>query len=203
MDAMRMYMDDEALEASESTLSAGLKAAVEAARAQGRVIIEVEADGEPLADEDLEAPSEDPAFCDELRFRSAEPRSLVRVTLLEAADALEQSRQACAKAADMLQTGQTAEALRHLGESLGTWESARRVVQEGCALLEIDIEGAEGLGPKAQAMIEALSSSLEEIKRALASEDWADLSDLLAFELDEQAQAWRDAMIRIADGVAR
>lgn len=191
---MRIYLDEDPLETEATTLAQGLQAAVEAARAQGRIIVEVEADGEPVADEELETPSDDPAYCDELRFVSAEPRSLVRVTMLDAADALEQTRRRCAQASEMLQTGQIAEALRDLAECLAAWETARRVVQEGCALLGVPLDSEEGLGPDAEEQVAALTETLEAVKAAVASQDWATLADLLAFELDEQAQAWRGAM---------
>jgi len=200
---MRVYLDDEELHPAQGTLADGLHVALDAARAQGRIIIEAKADDDPIADEDLDHPPDDPTYCDELRFVSAEPRSLVRVTMLDAADALEQTRGVCERASEMLQTGQTAEALRELGDTLGAWESARRVVQEGCALLSIDIESDEGLGAGAPEMIETLSTNLEEIKRTVATQDWAALADLLAFDLDEQAAQWRDIMVRIADSVAQ
>jgi len=191
---MQVFLDNDPLETDAATLAQALQAAVEAARQRGRVIVEVEADGEPVADEDLDNPSQDPAFCDELRFVSAEPRSLVRVTTLDAADALEQTRSRCAQASEMLQTGQIAEALRDLAECLAAWETARRVVQEGCALLGLPLESEEGLGPGAQEQVAALTETLEAVKAAVASQDWATLADLLAYDLDEQADAWRRAM---------
>jgi hypothetical protein len=50
-------------------------------------------------------------------------------------------------------------------------------------------------------LIGALAGKLEEVKRSLASQDWSGLADVLAYDLSEQAQRWRQVMVSLADSL--
>jgi len=207
---MQVFVDDMPVEVSEPTLAAALAAGVEQTRPDGRVIVEVWADGSLVSDEDLNRPPERAPFADEVRLVSAEPKALVKTVLFEVRDRLEEAQTTQRRAARMLQTGDVASAMDELSTVLAAWENVRRAVQDGCALLDVPIEPQEGgasTGTPGEdagvtaGLIDDLSTNLEEVKRALAEEDWSALADVLAYDMDEQAEDWRQALTRLAGRV--
>ncbi len=198
---MKVFLDDAELTVKDPTLASALAAGTTACTERGRIIIEVWADGAPAPDEHLTSPPATKPYADEVRFISAEPKSLVRTVLLDVSDALTSTRDTQRKAADLLQTGETGPALQNLGESLQTWETVRRAVDEGCALLDIPTDGDAATGLDG-ALVNDLADKLSAIRDALGREDWSLLGDLLAYDLDEHVDRWQTELRRLADGIA-
>src|SRR5690606_14530066 len=134
---------------------------------------------------------------------SAEPKALVRTVLLDVSDALTATRDTQRQAADHLQVGETGQALAELGDAVRTWETVRRAVEEGCALMNISTAtdctikagGIDG------ALVDELAANLTAVKKALAGQDWPVLADLLAFDLDEQVDRWQEELNRLAETI--
>ena len=71
----------------------------------------------------------------------------------------------------------------------------------GCVrntLLGEPVAATRAGGPLAQ-NITRLAECLSEVKRCLAVQDWAALSDVLAFDMDELARSWKRQLIELAD----
>lgn len=210
---MQVFLDEELIASDASTLEDGLRAGRDAAGAKGRVLVEATLDGEVVPVERLMEPGNDagaPAehVARELRFVSADPRALVRSTLLETCDALEASRKDHAEAAELIQTGEIEPALLRLSAAMGAWENVRRVVADGPALLgqdpasmRIPAPGGAGERPLSED-IDALASHLTEVKRAMQAADWSGLSDVLAYDLDGQIDRWREILPAMAEALA-
>lgn len=198
---MKVFLDEAELEVADPTLASAIAAGTAASEERGRIIVEVWADGSPAPDEHLTAPPSTAPYAKEVRFVSAEPKSLVRMVLLDVSDALASTRDAQRKAADLLQTGETGAALQSLGESLQTWETVRRAVDEGCALLDIPTEG-DGTSGLDGALVNDLADKLSALRDALGREDWSLLGDLLAYDLDEHVDRWQTELRRLAEGIA-
>jgi len=247
--AVRVYLDDSPVESSAPTLASALAAGVQAAGPNGRVIVEVWADGQRVPDEQLADPPETSPYAEEIRFVSAQAGSLVKTVLMDVAEGLKDAQSRQRRSAELLQSGQTQPALEELSQALAMWDNARRAVQEGCSLmgLSLDAEGqapgfsdlasqsepgapatgsdesaseplarargsedvgaepSEGPGQPSRgatginaAMIELLAEQLAEVKRALAEQDWAALSDALAYDLEEQATQWREGLTTLS-----
>lgn len=203
---MRVMLDGQPVPVGEPTLRAALDAARDAAGALGRVIVEAKVDGRAVPDELLESPTDESISGAELVFVTAEPRALVRTTLLEIADVLGRVGDVQTRAAVAFQRGDREEALGHLSDVLGVWDTVRRAVQEGPALLGIPLEqflvskGTAAPGERDSRAehilghIGALSDLLSAVKRSIQGQDWSSLADLLETELAGAAERWQQIL---------
>ncbi len=179
-----------------------LEAARQHAASRGRVIVEVKLDGVPLSNEQLDAPETAPAGA-KLECISADPRALVGQSFLQAADALDEARVLQGDAAGALMAGKVEEAFSSLTEVISVWESVRRVVEQGPALVGVQAEELCPPGTDFAARTMQLGSALSAMKGSMVAQDWAGLADLLQVEMDEQAGIWVEllgAMGRFAAG---
>ena len=128
---MKVTLDEIEIEIETPTLAEGLKQAIAAAETKGRVVIEATLDGCPLTDEQLTDPPSDVTPDADLRLMSANPVALVRATLYEAADALDDSARLQAKASDLIERGESEDAMDILSEILSVWQAVSDVAAAG------------------------------------------------------------------------
>lgn len=194
---MRIFLDDELIEESGSTLAKALETA--SGKAGERLLIGVTADGEPVSDSQLADPPMTDPFASELRFTSADPVSLVRVTLLEAADHLESSKEMQAAVAQQIQLGELSRAMPELSKVLDTWQQV-----EQCITLSRQVNGIELGHVNGEDTFEQLATHLTtrlgEIRDAINARDLSTLADILAYDMGEQADAWTGVLRDLAAG---
>ncbi len=205
---MNVFLDGHPLRTPRPTLAGAFEAAIEATRPTGRVIIEVKADGLPLADDLVASPPDSAADHAELRFTSADPRQLVKVTLMDAADALGTAQADQLAAADLINSGQTGPALEHLRAALSTWQAVQDVLDRSTQLLGLNLStlgGAAipGLDPEEgfTPALESLTTHLSSVRTGLAAQDWSALSDTIGYDLDAQVGVWKRLLTGLADHV--
>jgi len=201
---MQVLLDGRPIEASGNTLAAALEAGRSAATSLRRVIIEVVADGVSAPDAHLSNPPVDDPYADTIEMKSASPVDLVRTTLHESADALDEAKKQQVIASDLILEAKTSEAMAKLGEALQLWSAIQRAVTDSCALfMSPELAGTMRTGPSVNdELIADLTTDLNKVHGALEKRDWSELSDLLAFELEEQAQKWSKAIREMADGLS-
>jgi hypothetical protein len=201
---MKLLLDDQDVVLAQPSLAEALRVGVQEAGKRGRIVVEATMDGRPLDDEQLVRPSDALVPGAEVRLVTAEPRSLVRMTLMEVADRLPEAQRIQKTCAEALERGEAEATLPELGEALGIWQSVRDAVAQGAELLGIPLDevrlGGDGAAGFAGSM-QDLTLALEEVRRCLKAEDWASLADLLAFELDELADRWQSVVRALADYV--
>lgn len=202
---MRVLLDGNEIPSREPTLAAAIDAGRAAAETAGRAIIEVSVDGQPVMGDALDRPPTEPIAGAEVRLTSTDPVSLVRSTLLDAADALESTRPQHGTIAEGLQAGEAGEALQQLSATLQVWQAAQDVLTRGFVLLGRDpgaLPVPEGSGADSvNQMVELLASELREIKRALGDQDLAAVADVVGYELEPMAEHWV-SLLRDAAGRA-
>lgn len=202
---MRVLLDEQPLDVAEPTLAAALDAARRKAESQHRVVVEATMDGLVIPDEALAAPSSSRFEDGELRFVTAEPVALVRHTMREVVDLLEQTARDQTKASDLIVAGELEEAMQHLSSALGAWDSVHQVVVNGAALLglkaeQVSVRVAGESSPVVMGdRIAELASHLSAIKRSIAAQDWAGLSDTLTYDMNPQAERWRTLLGALSD----
>lgn len=206
---MQVLLDGEPISVQQPTIAAALVAAKREAERRRRVVIEATMDGAPLADSWLEHPPTDARPGAEVRFVSADPLSLVRVTYLELAEELGAAAREQTLAAQAMQQGRLDEAMPRVSAALGVWQSVREGVVNGATLLGIDpaamrVRATPG-EPERTVMehIDALARALAELKRAIGDSDWPGVADALEYDLKEQADRWRAVMNALADEIGR
>ena len=187
---MKVTLDEIEIEIETPTLAEGLKLAIAAAESKGRVVIEATLDGCPLTDEQLTDPPGDATPNADLRLMSANPVALVRATLFEAADALEDAARLQTKAADLIERGESEDAMDILSEILSVWQAVSDVAAQGPELLGKPFETPSG-SPSLDDNTKKLATCLKEVKRCLKMQDWASLADLLTFDMIDLGEAWK------------
>lgn len=198
---MRVYLDDECVSEQSTGLAAGLRAAVDQAQTRGRIVIEVHADGEPLPGESLDDPDSHSAPIGELRLKSAPPRTFLKMTLHEAADALEQAERAQKEAADLLERGDAKSGFDRLGVAFVLWDAARDVLSKSQQILGIDLDTLRQDPPSVADSVASLCRTLDAARDSIGKEDWATLSDLLRFDLAEEGARWREMLRDLAERI--
>ena len=206
---MRAYLDDQPLELSGKpggqTLAAAMEAGKLAADAAGRMIIEVWADGAAAPGEHLEDPPADDPYAGELRFISVVPAELVSSAMIEAAENLVRVREPQQAAAGALARGETGEAMKSVAVCLQAWESARKAMQDGCAVLGVTPTElvSEADAPRVARAIDDLLSALRDVQTAVQNQDVATLADVLAYDLDELSDTWEQLLRSMAELAGR
>src|ERR1051325_5030733 len=203
---MQVLLDGHPLAVSPPSLAEALAAAVADAEKRGRIIVEGKADGQTLSDEKLCNPPREPSAIQELRLLSAEPRAMVRHTLLDAVTALENAREHQSKSADQIQSGQPDEALQTLQVAVLTWKAVRDIVSRSAAVLELDLDtldlpGVEE-GVNFKTATKDLLGHLTQMRAALDSQDWSALSDIVGYDLDAQVGVWKGLLVALSQHVS-
>jgi hypothetical protein len=136
---------------------------------------------------------------------SAEPRSLVRVTLLDVGDSLAMAATDQQTASELVQQGKLQDAMPHISQALQAWENVRAAVDNGAALLGLDVNSlrvATSSGQREVRLgIESLSRDLDELKRCIRAQDWSGLADSLGFQMQDQAREWRELLQGMAQSI--
>ncbi len=199
---VRAFLDDELLTVMRPTLASALAAAVALASTKGRIVVEASAGGVRIPDEKLESPGED-EVAEDIHFISVEPRALVRTTLLDAAEALDQARTSQLSCARMIQAGELDQSLEPLGKALETWRAVRDALERSVELLGLPGEGALAAvgGEQIAAMVQSLWTRLEEVRRSLAQQDWSALADALSYDMSDQVEQWKMTLRGLAEAL--
>jgi hypothetical protein len=207
---MRVYLDDALIENARPTLAGGVTAAAAIAQSRGRIIIQVMADGAPLADEKLADLPDSSDGVAELRLTSADTRSIVRVALGDAAELLEGHIATHKQTALLFQQGDVQGGFADLDRVVEVWRVARETLEKCAAALGLDGDSLARTAlqvhrdfAEAANAVSSLSVKLNELKSGIERQDWSAVADLLEFDLPEQAQLWSAMLRAVADHVAK
>ncbi len=201
---MRVYIDNTELEANNSIADA-LDAAREHAENDGRLIIDILADGQTIDDAMLDNPPSDSGGISELRLTTTDPVAFLMETFASARESLALVREDPSTAADHLRKGDLEPAVEALNAVLTGWQAVGDVVAQSAELAEIDLNTFEFDGLHAKDVIEKLGDTLFEIRTNLTHQDWSSLGDAIEYDLDDLAKQW-DALLgalakRVQSGV--
>jgi hypothetical protein len=203
---MKVVVDNLVLTDAAASVADGLSAARLDAQRRGRVVVEAVLDGETLPDSALSDPSSAPTGAKELRFVTANPAELVGSTLRGVASLITDLKTDQAAAADLLMGGQVSEAMDRLHAALRAWGTIRDAVVDGTTLLglqaeSISVPGKGGSEGPLSDRIRKLADCLHEVKRSIGAEDWSGLSDVLGYEMQDQADEWEASLAGLANRV--
>jgi hypothetical protein len=207
---MEALLDDRQLTLSRHSLAAALAAARSEAEAAGRVVVEVSVDGLIVPEAALASPSDADLGPRVVRFTTADPRQLVAGTLRELPALLDEAREQQAEAAKCLNTSDTAGGMKAMQTALTNWETVRSVVANGLALLgiepkDIQLNVANREGERrsidVEQRISALADKLTKLREAMRSQDWVGVSDVLGYDLGDEADEWSLMLRALAAGL--
>ena len=191
---MQLWIDETQLK-TDDNLELAFEIARKHAEETGRLIVDIQADGQPIDDDLLDTPPSDTAGISELRLITTDFVSFLTETMHSAKEALELTRSDQISAADQIRTGELEPAVESLKAVLEGWHAVREVVEQAATLAEINVDAlsiTDGAGTttNGQQTIDALSKALAEVRNTLSKKDWASLGDAIEYDLDDQINAW-------------
>ena len=210
---MRIFIDDTRLDDAPDAPTA-IALAREHIDGADRLIIDINADGEPAPDAILDG-TDDGASIAELRFTTADTGAFLSETVHAAKESLDLIRKDQTTAAEQIRAGEMEDAMHALRAIMEGWQGVRDVVDQvaqlagaDAATLEAHSEahsetGSEGGAESGQAIIADLGAALTEIRDTLAQEDWASLGDVVEYDLATLADRWDALLDALIERAAR
>ncbi|MEX1016914.1 MAG: hypothetical protein WDZ31_09215 [Phycisphaeraceae bacterium] len=187
---MAIFLDDEPAELGGNDLAAVLVAARDQAQREGRVVVEVQVDGEAVNAKQLDQAGDIAVAEREVRLYSADPRELARTTLEQIRPRLAEVKQTQARAAEHLQKDEGAEAMTGVREMIETWLQTQQAVLHTAVLLGIDLNTLSVDGEPFEQITSELLAKLQEVKALLETHDTVGLADTLLYEWADLAGKW-------------
>ncbi len=202
---MRIVLDDHPL-TDAPTFASGLRLAMAHASRQGRIVVELNLDGQPVHDALLTNPP-DRNLGDELRAHSADPKALVLQTLHQAALLLADLAPRHSEAGRLIQQGKTEEAVPKLESIIASWQSTQQAVQQSVQLLslnvaDIAVADARGQTQTFAQIVSSLGGRLAELARTFQARDWSAVADVLVYDLGDDATRWQRLIGAIIQRIA-
>lgn len=195
---MKATLDGQNLTLERPSLAAAIEAGAMRAQEQGRIVVEVCVDGRPVESDAIDQPSDEPMGDQHVEMTSTDPASLVRVTLFDAADAMDGSQDEHAACAEMIHRGEVTQAMGALAQLLATWQAVREAIIQGGAAMGQNLGAYTGEG-ELNERTDALAKQLDALKRAVADDDLPAVADLLEEDLRTEAGLWADTLRHIAE----
>ena len=198
---MPVLIDGQPVEIDGADLSDVLSAARCHLDPAGRVIVEVELDGEPLDTETMESRRQDPVAGCELKLTSADPGAVAVEVLRNVSAGLSAVRQDQKIAAELLQQDDQAQALQRLSSIIETWQQAQQGVIQSLSLSLIDIDTLKSGERKVPDLLNALADGLRSLRDQLAARDTVAIADALLYEWPAILDQWDMLVAAVIDAI--
>jgi len=164
-----------------------------------RLIVSVAINGRSLADAELQEALHQPVAADaQVDLHTSEARELVADALRGLALEFGQARRRCGDLARRLTGGESASALRDIGECIGLWQTCHRVLGQCGGLLGNNLVTYQHADQPVQHWFEQVIEKLVEVRQALEAHDLVLLADLVRYELPTLCETWRDLLNDLA-----
>lgn len=197
---MRVMLDGQCVVEQADSLRDALAAASNRAEELGRLILEVNADGEPLPPQSLEAPEDHSGSIGELALVSADPQAFALNILHESADAVDQTLKLQVDAANKMEQGEPQDSFEALSAGLSMWDMVQQAIAR---TREIAPPAEAQLAARVDDHITQLRDQLLSVRGSIESQDWAALGDTLRFDLADLGTSWSSLLREWADGLPR
>ena len=191
---MAVRIDDEPVALEANSLRSLLAAAREHLAPAGRMVVQVQVDGETIIDEALDSDARPDFDSTDVQVYSAKPAELAVGALEQARATIDQARQEQEQAAELLQKDEPAEALARVGESIQGWIQAQQAVTAVAQLLGLDLSTIAVEDDTIAERTQELLARLVELKGLIEANDLVTLADALAYEWPETTQRWDAAL---------
>lgn len=187
---MTIYLDDQPVQLEGTDLSAVLTAANDHLAPGGRILVEVQLDGQSLVSDHLEENLGMAVGQKELRLYSADPQELAVLTLQQVRQKLEDTGEAQTQAAQLLQEDRQDEAMRQVGRAIEGWQQTQQAALYSAQLLQMDLDDKRVDGQTITELVGQLIEQLRVLRDLLSSGDTVGLADVLAYEWPQTVDTW-------------
>jgi hypothetical protein len=127
-------------------------------------------------------------------IETANSAELANTVLDEVTEQLKGAEQSKLSAAELLQQGQTTNALSQLGVCIRAWQDAQQCVTKVLELLRIDAGDVRVNHQPLEQCLANFSLQLRDIKRSLEQRDFVSLGDTLLYETADITQSWLECI---------
>jgi hypothetical protein len=198
---MRVLIDDQPCTTPCHTVAEAIEAARLATLQDRRVIVEVIVDGAPWNDE-LESEAHLNQRAEEVRLISADQSDLINQTLDAVTDAISGTCADFRLCAELLQTGETSEAMSRLQDSIETFGSIQEALVHVADLSEVNVEAIMRSSDNGDLVVR-MHQELERVQEAITAGDSIALADLLLYELPAVMSDLQDVAQRLRNDITR
>lgn len=186
-----IHLDDEIVPLEGETLSEVLQSAKARTDAEGRLVVEIRLDDEPLSPEQIEQALEAPVAEREVHLVTAEAGELASTVLEQIEAALEDVKLKQERAGELLQQDEAGEAMQVLGEVISVWLQAQQAIAQSATLAGVELGGLAVDGRSFDELAAELVERLEELKSLIEANDTVSLGDALQYEWPELTDRWK------------
>ena len=183
---MRVLLDGTKCTFSADTIAKAIEQGVEQAHALGRVVVQVEVDAQPLELEQLQDQAYTSRAAGEVCLTSLTEQELLLSSLDLGQNAIEVAQEHFTKAARLIQTGNTPEAMQEMSQAIDLWQTVEETVfREAVPQIrqpEIDRQLEIHIGN--------LRSALSTVQTAINAGDMESLGDILLYEFPDTSREW-------------
>ena len=166
---------------------------------QERLIVSVAVNGNTYGEDELGAGLAQVLTGNEQVDLETDDRSRVAADALRAMAAeLAEATRSHSDIADRLGTGDTAEAIRQIGEFVNVWNTCTTAITQCSGLLGRDLTAVEHGGQSVRANLGELAERLRELRDALEARDTVMLADLMHYEIPGLGETWQDVLATLA-----
>ena len=128
---MRVILDNETCSIEAQNLGEALAAASHLAEDQGRLVVEVLVDGNPLTDAQLREDSILEDSVSEIQLKTTTAAQLLFETFSDASAAILDTQKVQHNAAELIQSSQSEQGMRALGVALASWGEIHEAMVKG------------------------------------------------------------------------
>ena len=176
---------------SESNLAGVMRAARALLEPQGRIVVEVVIDDQPVTPQELAQASDVSVVGRKIVLASADPRELAADALEAAHRQLDAAQTDLTAAAQLIQQDRAAEGMKKLGSALEVWQSTQQAVVQSAALLKIDVQTLSAGELSAESLFMQTADRIRQLRELVSASDLLGLADTLAYEWPATTLAWQ------------
>lgn len=199
---MAIYLDDQAADLAGTTLSDVFEAARSRLDPEGRLVIEVQLDGETLSPDALDDAMDQTVAGREVSLYTAEAADLATAALEQIEAALEDAKLKQEQAGELLQQDRAGEAMTILGEAVQTWLQSQQAMAQSASLAGVELNEVRIDDRGFEDLTQELIERLTELKSLIEAGDTVSLGDALQYEWPELNDRWRAIAAHLRDRVA-
>ncbi len=190
MTCMPIFLDDEPVQLTGTSLAELIASATQHLADDGRVVVEVMLDGSVLNAEEMGQRRDNPLEDAEVRLVSADPAALAVSTLYQVREQLPQATSLHEQAAECLQRDNPEEALKLLAEVIGVWMQTQEAVLGSAGVVGLGLDEVKVDGEPMSDYTDELIKQLHGLKDLIVAGDTVALADTLAYEWPPIVDRW-------------
>lgn len=193
---MLIYLDDVSVDLEGNTLGELLQSASTKLRENGRIVAEVQIDGQVMTPGDLDKAQAEPVT-GQVRLVSTDASKLALDVLEQVQVTLGESKEIMQEAADLFQQDRVTDAMQKIGQSMQVWQHVQQAVTQSATLMRINLDELEYEGKSIGQWSDELLEKFQQLRAGLEASDTVALSDALSYEWPQQIEHWQGILGRL------